>query len=123
MFKNEVLPAPLGPMIEAIAPRLTAIDTSSTARTPPNRFDTAVAASNTSSDVSAARVVAPSAMLLAFLSPQPVFMQRRYGRHDAGADKRMQPPAWRTGHSGGRCRRPHGTCRQPRHRETIMAAR
>src|SRR5216683_1078350 len=101
MLRSEVLPAPLGPMIEAIAPRLTAIDTSSTARTPPNRFDTAVAASNTSSDVSAARVVAPSAMLLAFLSPQPVFMRRRYGRHDAGANKRMQPLAWRTGHSGG----------------------
>ena len=40
MFKSEVLPAPFGPMIEAIAPRWTAIETSSTARTPPNRFDT-----------------------------------------------------------------------------------
>jgi len=37
-------------------------------------------------------------MLLAFLSPQPVFMHRRYGRHDAGAINRMQPFAWRTGH-------------------------
>ena len=36
------MPAPFGPMIEAISPRPTAIDTSSTARTPPNRFDTAV---------------------------------------------------------------------------------
>ena len=53
MFKSEVLPAPLGPMIEAIAPRLSAIDTSSTARTPPNRFDTAVAASKTSSETPA----------------------------------------------------------------------
>ena len=40
MFRSEVLPAPFGPIIEAIAPRRTAIETSSTARTPPNRFDT-----------------------------------------------------------------------------------
>ena len=40
MFSSEVLPAPFGPMIEAIAPRWTEIETSSTARTPPNRFDT-----------------------------------------------------------------------------------
>ena len=61
-------------MIEAISPRPTEIETSSTARTPPNRFDTAVAASSTSpgmisSDAPAARVVALSAILLAFLLP------------------------------------------------------
>src|SRR5215813_496680 len=45
MFSSEVLPAPLGPMTETISPRLTSSVTSSTARTPPKRFDTAVAAS------------------------------------------------------------------------------
>ena len=48
MFNSEVLPAPFGPMIEAIAPRWTAIETSSTARTPPNRFDTMRTSSSTS---------------------------------------------------------------------------
>src|SRR5260370_41480805 len=95
MLSSEVLPAPLGPMIEAISPRRTAIDTSSTARTPPNRFDTAVAASRTSSDEPADRVVAPSTMLLAFLSPQPAFMHRCYGRHDADPNPIMQPLASR----------------------------
>ena len=47
MFSSEVLPAPFGPMIEAIAPRWTAIETSSTARTPPNRFDTVRTSSST----------------------------------------------------------------------------
>src|SRR5262249_45501696 len=45
MFSSEVLPAPLGPMTETISPRLTSSVTFSTARTPPKRFDTAVAAS------------------------------------------------------------------------------
>jgi hypothetical protein len=53
-------------MIEAIAPRRTAIDTSSTARTPPNRFDTSVTLSNTSSGASATDELAPRTMLLAF---------------------------------------------------------
>src|SRR5258707_793553 len=65
MFRSDVLPAPLGPMIEAIAPRLTVIDTSSTARTPPNRFDTAVAASKISSEAPADAWVPPTAMLSA----------------------------------------------------------
>src|SRR3569833_1154664 len=34
MFNSDVLPAPFGQMIEAIAPRWTAKETSSTARTP-----------------------------------------------------------------------------------------
>src|ERR1044071_8939324 len=50
MFNSDVLPAPLGPMIEAMAPRFTEIETSSTARTPPNRFDTARTSSSMSSE-------------------------------------------------------------------------
>src|SRR5204862_206611 len=49
MLSSEVLPAPFGPMIEAISPRRAENDTSSTARTPPNRLDTAVATSSSSS--------------------------------------------------------------------------
>src|SRR5271170_2402704 len=90
MFRSEVLPAPLGPIIEAIAPRWTAIETSSTARTPPNRFDTAVTVSNASSGVSAARIPAPGAMLLAFLPQIWLHMSAENGRHDGGADTRMQ---------------------------------
>jgi hypothetical protein len=40
MFSSEVFPAPFGPMMDRIAPSGTAIDTPSTATTPPNRFDT-----------------------------------------------------------------------------------
>src|SRR5215467_11167902 len=40
MFRSEVLPAPLGPMIDRMAPRGTSSDTSCTAVTPPNFFDT-----------------------------------------------------------------------------------
>src|SRR5712672_2181836 len=92
MFKSEVLPAPLGPMMEAIAPRLTAIDTSSTARTPPNRFDTAVAASNVLSEAPADAGAASTCMRPA--SSQKTtwrLMRRRYGWHDADAIARMQP--------------------------------
>src|SRR5712691_4576808 len=92
MFRSEVLPAPLGPMIEAIAPRSTAIDTSSTARTPPNRFDTAVAASNVLSEAPADAGAASTCMLPA--SSQKTawrLMRRRYGWHDADAIARMQP--------------------------------
>src|SRR5216683_7644826 len=91
MFRSEVLPAPLGPMIEAIAPRLTAIDTSSTARTPPNRFDTAVAASKMSSEVPADAAVAPTTMLLRPPEMTRRLMRCRYGWHDADAFTRMQP--------------------------------
>src|SRR5436190_10380334 len=93
MFRNEVLPAPLGPMIEAIAPRSTAIDTSSTARTPPNRFETAVAASNAPSEAPADAGAASTCMLPA--SSQKTawrLMRRRYGWHDADAVTRMQRP-------------------------------
>src|SRR6516162_9105655 len=45
MFNSEVVPAQLGPMTETISPRVTSSVTFSTARTPPKRFDTAVAAS------------------------------------------------------------------------------
>src|SRR5262245_39700950 len=40
MFRSEVFPAPLGPMIDRISPLGTSIDTPSTAVTPPKRFDT-----------------------------------------------------------------------------------
>ncbi len=62
MFSSDVLPAPFGPMIEAIAPRWTAIETSSTARTPPNRFETMRASSSTSDAGSAARALTATAM-------------------------------------------------------------
>src|SRR5437867_10371870 len=107
MFRSEVLPAPLGPMIEAIAPRSTATDTSSTARTPPNRFDTAAAFSNTSAGASAGRVVTPTAMLRAFSLGSGGIMRRRYARHDADATTRMQR---------SRGAAPHGAAtRSPRH--------
>src|SRR5882672_1481596 len=48
MLSSEVLPAPFGPMIDRISPRRTMTETSSTARTPPNRFDTPEIASCTS---------------------------------------------------------------------------
>ena len=40
MLKNVVLPAPLGPMIETIDPSGMSIETSLTARRPPNSLDT-----------------------------------------------------------------------------------
>ena len=75
MFSSEVLPAPFGPMIEAIAPRRTAIETSSTARTPPNRFDTMRTSSSTSDAASAdigfaGRALTVAAMFSGFL-PSP----------------------------------------------------
>src|SRR5712671_6577062 len=93
MLRSEVLPAPFGPMIEAISPRRTEIDTSSTARTPPNRFETAVAARSSSSAGFGNR------------APPKEFgrhMRQRYGWHDADAIKRMQPVTWLTGLSLGR---------------------
>src|SRR5213595_3748944 len=93
MLSSEVLPAPFGPMIEAISPRRTEIDTSSTARTPPNRFETAVAARSSSSAGFSNR------------APPKEFgrhMRQRYGWHDADAIKRMQPVTWLTGLSLGR---------------------
>src|SRR5947207_695471 len=80
MLSSEVLPAPFGPMIEAISPRRTENDISSTARTPPNRFDTAVAASSSS-----------SAGFTNRRSSQDRLMRRGYGWHDADAITRMQP--------------------------------
>src|SRR5947209_3403645 len=79
MLSSEVFPAPFGPMIEAISPRRTENDISSTARTPPNRFDTAVAASSSSS--------------AGFTNPRSSHdrhMRRGYGWHDADAITRMQ---------------------------------
>src|ERR1044071_1276232 len=66
MFRKEGLPAPFGPIIEVMPPRRTEIDTSSTARTPPKRFDTPAAASRTPSCASVGPV-APRAMPLALL--------------------------------------------------------
>src|SRR3981189_352801 len=86
MLSSEVLPAPFGPMIEAISPRRTENDTSSTARTPPNRLDTAVAASSSS-----------SAELTTRRSSRDRHMRQAYGCHDADANTRMQPVTWRTG--------------------------
>src|SRR3954454_20442393 len=95
MLRSEVLPAPFGPMTEVMPPRLTEIDTSSTARTPPNRFETAAAARRTSSGPSAVPVHAPRAMPLALLPNYHGALQRRYGSHDAGAIGRMQHVASR----------------------------
>src|SRR6185503_3804028 len=93
MFRSEVLPAPFGPMIEAMAPRSTEIETSSTARTPPNRFDTPRTSSSTSPAAEVDEDPVPPCMLAAFLPRQAWrLMRRRYGRHDAGAAGRMQPP-------------------------------
>src|ERR1051326_2398922 len=80
-------------MIEVIVPRRTEIDTSSTARTPPNRFETAVAARSSSSAG------------FSNAAPPKEFgrhMRQRYGWHDADAIKRMQPVTWLTGFSLGR---------------------
>jgi hypothetical protein len=44
MLKNVVFPAPLGPMIETIDPTGMSIETSLTARNPPNSFVTPSAA-------------------------------------------------------------------------------
>ena len=43
MLKNVVFPAPFGPMIETIDPTGMSIETSLTARSPPNSFDTSSA--------------------------------------------------------------------------------
>src|ERR1700732_105570 len=86
MLSSEVLPAPFGPMIEAISPRRTENETPSTARTPPNRFDTAVAASSSS-----------SAGFTNRRSSRDRHMRRAYGCHDADANTRMQPVTWQTG--------------------------
>src|SRR5579862_4307925 len=92
MFKSEVLPAPFGPMTEAMSPCRTSSDTSSTARTPPKRFDTWLTASWISpGDRLADGVVDAGAMSRASLS----LMHRGYGWHDAGAPSRMQPIAKR----------------------------
>src|SRR5436190_15071676 len=92
MLRREVLPAPFGPMIEAMAPRFTEIETSSTARTPPNRFDTPRTSSSTSSGDDMGDDAVLPCMLAAFL-PKTAWrlMRRRYGCHDAGAAGRMQP--------------------------------
>src|SRR5205823_5100807 len=101
MLRSDVLPAPFGPMIEVMPPRRTEIDTPSTARTPPNRFDTPAAASRTSS-ASADPMLAPVAMPLALLPKNhDGALQRRYGSHDAGAIARMQHVASRPANVSG----------------------
>src|SRR5260370_2639775 len=80
IVSSEVVPAAVGPMIEAISPRRTENDTSSTARTPPNRLDTAVAASSSS-----------SAELTNRRSSRDPHMRRAYGCHDADATTKMHP--------------------------------
>src|SRR5262245_19666724 len=90
MLSSEVLPAPFGPMIEAMRPRSTATETSSTARTPPNRFDTPLTVRMTSS-------AADCAMLSRLPPITRRHMQHRYGRYDADASKRMQPLPWYDG--------------------------
>src|SRR5580700_1155280 len=92
MLRSEVLPAPFGPMIEAISPRRAENVTSSTARTPPNRLETAVAASRRSSEVPADAAVPPTTILPASSrKTQWRPMRRRYGWHDADAIARKQP--------------------------------
>src|SRR5579863_8275868 len=91
MLSSEVLPAPLGPMIEAICPHLTEIDTSSTARTPPKRFD---APATTSCGPSSVRedplAAAPS---IRFASLPLRRMRPGYGWHDADEIAIKQPGA------------------------------
>src|SRR5215469_15116186 len=89
MLSSDVLPAPLGPMIEAICPCLTAIDTPSTARTPPKRFD----APSTTSCSSSRAVVEPlaAAPAIRFVSSRGRRMRLGYGRHDADEIAIKQP--------------------------------
>src|SRR5438067_12631138 len=94
MLSSEVLPAPFGPIIEAISPRRTENDTSSTARTPPNRFDTAVAASSSSSAGFRNR---RSSRGWHMRRGYGWHMRQGYGWHDADAITRMQPVTWLTG--------------------------
>src|SRR3954471_18744817 len=115
MLRSEVLPAPFGPIIEAISPRRTLIDTSSTARTPPNRFDTPVTARCTSS----VRVADVAATAMPRLPPnkRDGRMRPGYGRHDVDAIAIMQPSASvKTSAQGadlGACRRPLRVERSP----------
>src|ERR1700722_14924894 len=88
MLSSEVLPAPFGPMIEAMCPRRTESDTPSTARTPPNRFDAPVTTSCTSSGVGGA--VAAAIATFDFLPPGRD-MRPGYGGHDAEGVPRTQP--------------------------------
>src|SRR5262245_41212644 len=91
MLSSDVLPAPFGPMIAAICPRMTSMDTPSTARTPPKRFDA----------LATVRCRAPRA-LLEPLADAPtitfVFLPLRrmrlgYGSHDADEIAIKQPNA------------------------------
>src|ERR1700722_15144353 len=89
MLSSEVLPAPFGPMIEAMCPRRTESDTPSTARTPPNRFDASVTTSCTPSG--AADLVAAAIAIRFVFLPFERDMRPGYGGHDAEGVPRTQP--------------------------------
>src|SRR4029079_19028537 len=86
MFSNDVLPAPLGPMMDTIRPRGTSSEMSWPAVTPPNFFDTPSTTSWLSpSGASARRADAP-----AMNPPYSRSFLLIVGRHHAGSDGRTQ---------------------------------
>src|SRR6516165_4081239 len=91
MFSSEVLPAPFGPMTETISPRVTSSVTFSTARTPPKRFDTAVAASCGA----ATATLGLAAVFISIWGFPSRPMRCRYGCYDAAAGAGAQPAKWR----------------------------
>src|SRR3954462_7483921 len=81
MFSSDVLPAPLGPMIERMRPRGTSSDTSWAAVTPPNFLDTPSTTSWLSpSSAGARRADAP-----AMNPPYSRFFCLFVNRHHAGS--------------------------------------
>src|SRR5262245_61101226 len=93
MLRSDVLPAPLGPMIDTSSPPWTDSETFSTARTPPKCFDTLAMASCVSPEVSAAALKLRDTMPPHFLTcPLHSLMSCPYGRHTADACAKMQSP-------------------------------
>src|SRR5258708_5235500 len=82
MLSSDVLPAPLGPMIDTIRPRGTSSEMSWPAVTPPNFFDTPSTTSWLSPSATDARRAAAAVMN----PPYQRFLCLFVGRHDAGSD-------------------------------------
>src|SRR6185436_1216735 len=86
MFSSEVLPAPLGPMIDTMLPRGTSSDTPCDATTPPNFFDTP----STTSWLSPSAATSRRADVPAMTPPYSRSCFAYRCRHHAGSDGRRQ---------------------------------
>ena len=106
MFSSEVLPAPLGPMIETMLPRGTSSETSCDGRTPPNFFDTPF---DHELVVALRRATARWADAPAMNPPYSTSCCAYRWRHHAGSDGRRQQIRLDFRH------RPPGDADMPRH--------